>query len=68
MYDHQLAYWRTVYPAESFCIVSFEMTQEKPVAALHTIADFLGLDDFKWKYSVNQVRNMSHADEVCLCY
>jgi hypothetical protein len=49
LYDHQLALWRTVYPDEFFCVVSFEMLQDHTESMLQTIAAFLGLrTDIDW--------------------
>ena len=64
MYDQQLAYWRSVYPAESFCIVSFEMLNSEPVRTLEVVSGFLGLREYNWSSVIGTVGNNSRADAV----
>ena len=64
MYDQQLAYWRSVYPAESFCIVSFEMLESEPVRTLEVVSGFLGLREYNWASETGTVRNTSLAAVV----
>ena len=65
MYDQQLAYWRSVYPAESFCIVSFEMLESEPLRTLEVVSRFIGLREQSWSSVIGTVRNTSLAAVVC---
>jgi hypothetical protein len=65
LYDQQLAYWRSVYPADYFCVVSFEMLLAKPVWMMRVVSAFIGLREYDW-LSVHKVGNNSRAATVCL--
>jgi hypothetical protein len=65
MYDQQLAYWRSVYPAEDFCIVSYDMFSKEPTRTLQVVSDFIGLREFNWQSVIGTARNNSAASTVC---
>ena len=64
MYDQQLAYWRSVYPAESFCIVSFEMLESEPVRTLEVVSGFIGLREYNWASVTRMVPKITYAGAV----
>jgi hypothetical protein len=64
MYDQQLAYWRSGFPAVYFCVVAFEFLTGETAKALDVIAQFIGLRDFDWSTVVGLIPNTSRSDSV----
>jgi hypothetical protein len=67
MYDQHLAYWRSHFPPESFCVLSFEFFERHTAEALAVVSRFLGVGELDWSQKIGQASNFTFVNVRLSC-